>query len=244
MSFAIVWQLIGLVVRSRAILVVVVLAAACNWWFRSVFGDIAGNVLCVALLAGLLLFPATGRYLMARFWCVLDRHRMRACLKVCKVRTMNLDGSLPLMLWARPTKTGEKVWLWVRAGASGEDIEDALTYIAPACFAMDARMQRVRKLSTLVKVEIIRRDPLASSDAIASPLSQLTSLVKNKVKGEGTEAIKAATVEDITAVTPEPVGPEVKKNGSRKTTTASSAPAESANGAVVVSGEDLTDYID
>jgi hypothetical protein len=242
-SFAITWQIIGLVIRSRAVLLVATVAAVGNLWFQAQLGGVVGNLLFVALVAGLLLFPPTGTYLIARFWCVLDRHRMRACLKVCKIRTMNLDGSLPLMLWARPTKTGEKVWLWVRAGASGDDIEDALSYIAPACFAMDARMERVRKLATVVKVEIIRRDPLASSDAIPSPLSRLTTLVKDKIAGEGTEAIRAASVDDITSADPAPLVPLPRKNTTRKTT-AEPKSAEPTKGPVVVSGEDLSDYID
>lgn len=242
-SFAITWQLVGLLLRSRAVLFVLGVLAAANWWLTDVFGDIAGNIVLGVLVVGLLVFPPTGRYLGRRMWCVLDRHRIRACLKVCKVRTMNLDGSLPFLLWARPSQVGERVWIWVRAGASGEDIEDALSYIAPACFARDARIHTVRKLATLVAVDIIRRDPLATSEAIASPLSELATYVKDKVTGEGTETISSATVADITAIEPAPMIPEPRK-GSRKTTTPKPTTATPDGGGVVISGEDLSDYVD
>lgn len=238
-SFAITWQILGLLVRARAVLFVAAVAFLGNEWFKSLFGDLAGSVLFAALVFGLLLFPPTGRFLISRFWCVLDRQRIRACLKVCKVRTMNLDGSLPFMLWARPTKTGERVWVWVRAGAAGDDIEDALTYIAPSCFARDARIHRVRKIATLVAVEIIRRDPLSTGESVPSPLASLSTWVTGVVHGEGTEAIRMATVEDITAT--EPV-PDARKNGRRPVAVSKST--EPAQPAVVVAGEDLTDYID
>ncbi|MBO0885355.1 MAG: hypothetical protein J2P17_34485, partial [Mycobacterium sp.] len=146
-------------------------------------------------------------------------------------------------LWAHPTKTGERIWVWVRAGASGDDIESALSYIAPACFARDARLHSVRKLATLVAVEIIRRDPLSTGQAIPSPLSRLVSLVKGDVTGEGTGTITPVTVADITAteVSPVPEGSTVRKNGHKTTT----KPVESVEktDSFVVAGEDLTDYI-
>lgn len=242
-SFVIVWQLIGLLIRARAVLFVLGVLAAANLWFTDLFGDLAGNLLLLALIVGLLVFQPTGRFLLSRFWCVLDRQRIRACLKVCKVRTMNLDGSLPFMLWARPTKTGERVWLWIRAGASGDDIEAALSYIAPACFARDARLNRVRKLTTIVAVEVIRRDPLATGDAIPSPLSKLSALVTSAVNGEGTEAIRMASVIDITTAEPVPAASEPRRNG-RKTTSPTAVSAAPVVPAVVVSGEDVSDYID
>jgi hypothetical protein len=240
-SFAITWQIIGLLVRARAVLFVAVVVFVGNQWFQSLFGDLTGSVLFLALVAGLLLFPPTGRFLISRFWCVLDRQRIRACLKACKIRTMNLDGSLPFLLWARPTKTGERVWVWVRAGAAGADIEDALTYIAPSCYARDARIHRVRKIATLVAVEVIRRDPLSTGESVSSPLARLSSLVST-VKGEGTEAIRTATVEDITTTEP---ASETRTNG-RKPGSGSSAGSKStepAESSVMVGGEDVTDWV-
>ena len=156
-----------------------------------------------------------------------------------QVFTMNLDGALPFLLWARPTKTGERVWLWIRAGSCWEDIESALEFIASACLARNARLHRVRKLSTVVAVEIVRRDPLSSSDPILSPLAELSTWVMGVVSGEGTEAIRSVSVGEITATDPATVS-EPRKG--RKTTTP--APVEPVGPSVVVSGEDLSDYVD
>jgi hypothetical protein len=245
-SFALTWLITGLVIRARALLVVAAVLVVGNWWFRDLFGDTAGNILVCVLLVGLFVCPPTRRFLLLRLWCVIDRWRMRSCLKSCKVRTMNLDGALPFLLWARPTKTGERIWLWLRSGGSAEDIEAALSFLAPACFARDARIHRVRRLSTLIAVDIIRRDPLSTSTAIPSPLSQLSALVQGVVNGEGTEAIQPASVIEITTADPVIV-PEARRSGRKATTsTTSTAPASVVpeGPSVVVSGEDLSDYLD
>lgn len=232
---------LGLVIRARAFLFVVALVVASVVWLRSWLDPVTADVVLIGTVVVVLVLPWSRRFVVARFWCVVDRHRLRACLRMAKIRTMNLDGSLPFMLWARPTKTGERVWLWVRAGASGDDIEDVLSYIAPACYAREARLHRVRSLSTLVAVELIRRDPLAKKTKLVSPLAKLTSLVTGEVRGEGTESIRAASITDITTVAPIPV--QEQRKPMRKTTSNGVAePAVSPR--VVVSGEDLSDYVD
>jgi hypothetical protein len=243
-SFAATWLIAGLLIRSRALILVIGVLAAANWWFRDLFGDIAGNIILCVLVVGLLVCPPTRRFLLTRLWCVIDRWRMRSCLKACKVRTMNLDGALPLMLWARPTKIGERVWLWLRAGASGDDIDDALTFLAPACFARHAQIHRVRRLSTLVAVDIIRRDPL-TGNTVPSPLAHLSDMVSELFKGEGTEAIQTRSVIEITATEPAPV-PEARRNGRKASASTALVPTTPVpeGKSVVVSGEDLSDYID
>jgi hypothetical protein len=181
--------------------------------------------------------PVTGRYVTARFWCVLDRHRLRLCLRQTKVRTMNMDGSLPLLLWSRPTKIGERVWVWVRAGSSADDIADAVEYIAPACYAREARVERVRKITTLVGIDIIRRDPLGAPEPILSPLARLSNLVRHVTTKEGTDAIRPATLTDITTVVP------AAPSGSSRAR-ATVKPATPTTPVVLVNGEDVTDYID
>jgi hypothetical protein len=87
-----------------------------------------------------------------------------------------------------------------------------------------------------------RRDPLSTGDTIPSPLStvaHLTEAVKGRIRGEGTEAIRATKVADVIATEPPPAGADGRK--ARKTTT---TPAEPVTPVVVVSGEDLSDYID
>src|SRR6185437_5024078 len=41
-------------------------------------------------------------------WCLVTRHRIRTCFSEFIIT--NRTGSLPLILWARPTPVGERVW--------------------------------------------------------------------------------------------------------------------------------------
>jgi hypothetical protein len=235
-------QVVGLLIRSRAELFIlavgltVVLELHTHMDWRSVV------VVSTAPLVVVFTMPYSRRFVVARVWCVLDRHRLRSCLRQTKIRTMNMDGSLPFMLWARPTKTGERIWLWIRAGSSGEDIEAALSYIAPACYAREARLHRVRKLTTLVAVEVIRRDPLGKPEPITSTLATFVGRVTGAAV-EGTDPIQAATVTDITTRSVV----EAKPSAPGHTTKVSARPPAAAvvpPPVVRSNGEDLSDYID
>ncbi|RSM65013.1 hypothetical protein DMH04_50115 [Kibdelosporangium aridum] len=239
-SFTVTWKGLSLAIRLRAYIVVIAALMAANKTLQAFLGGLAGNLVFWGVLLGLFIYGPTRRFLTRRIWCVLDRQRMRACFKVGKVRTMNLDGSLPLLLWARPTKTGERVWLWIRAGSSSEDIEASLSYIAPACYARDARIHRYRKLTTIVAVDIIRRDPLSANEKVPSPLSQLSEKVSGTVAGEGTETIRSVPVIEITEADWGSADPVLRKT--RKSTT--TPPVEPTRPTVIVSGEDLSDYVD
>ena len=62
-----------------------------------------------------------------------------------------------------------------RAGISAEDFEDRIGELRAACYARDARATRNRRWSHLVTIDIIRRDTLAASNTITSPLARLTA---------------------------------------------------------------------
>ncbi|GAA3843140.1 hypothetical protein GCM10022380_71760 [Amycolatopsis tucumanensis] len=189
------WIVVGLgvLLRWRAeIFLAAVFLVGMAWLYHEV-GEGFAWLIFTGVVVVVVLVPQTRWFVFSRFWCLVDRHRLRTCLRQARARTMNLDGALPFMLWARPTKTGERVWLWSRAGSSAGDLEAVLEYIAPACYARDARVHRVRKLSTLFAVEVIRRDPLDRSTPIDSPLAKVANLVR-KSRGEGTEPIAAAPV--------------------------------------------------
>ena len=55
-------------------------------------------------------------------WCLVTRHRIRTCFSEFIIT--NRTGSLPLILWARPTPVGERVWIWLRPGLSLEDLTE------------------------------------------------------------------------------------------------------------------------
>ena len=69
-------------------------------------------------------------------WCLVTRHRIRACFSEFIIT--NRTGSLPVILRARPTPVGERVWIWLRPGLSLDDLLDRLDKIAVACWATAA----------------------------------------------------------------------------------------------------------
>jgi len=115
--------------------------------------------------------PATRRFITRRFWCVLARHRIQ---RLCwEARLHTRSGRLPLILWTRPTKVGERAWLLCRAGTCSEDFEAHVGELRAACFARDARVTRNPRWSQLVRIDIIRRDTLAAAHHVTSPLLSL-----------------------------------------------------------------------
>ena len=130
-------------------------------------GAIGGLVLV------LMAVPPTRRFITRRFWCVLARHRLHRLCYEARLHTRS--GRLPLVLWIRPTKVGERAHLLCRAGICAEDFEAHIGELRAACYAREARVTRNRRWSQLVTIDIIRRDTLAASNTIASPLARLTA---------------------------------------------------------------------
>ena len=126
------------------------------------------------LVAALLGVPVTRRFITRRCWCVIARHRLQ---KLCwEARLHTRSGRLPLILWTRPTKVGERLHLVCRAGICAEDFEAHIGELRAACGARDARVTRNRRWSQLVTIDVIRRDTLAASHAVTSPLERLTAI--------------------------------------------------------------------
>jgi hypothetical protein len=86
------------------------------------------------------------------------------------------SGRLPLIVWTRPTKVGERIHLLCRAGICAEDFEAHIGELRAACGARDARVTRNRRWSQLVTIDVIRRDTLAASQSVSSPLERLTAI--------------------------------------------------------------------
>ena len=121
------------------------------------------------LALGLAVIPHARRFLTARAWCVLARHRLQKLC--CEARLHTRTGRLPLILWIRPTKVGERAHVLCRAGICMEDFEARIDQIRAACFARDARVTRNIRWSQLVTIDIIRRDTLAPHHIVPSPLA-------------------------------------------------------------------------
>jgi len=124
-------------------------------------------------LAVVLAVPHSRRFITRRFWCVLARHRLQRLCYEARLHTRS--GRLPLVLWTRPTKVGERTWVLCRAGICAEDFDAHIGELRAACYARDARVTRNRRWSQLVTIDIIRRDTLAAGELIASPLARLTA---------------------------------------------------------------------
>lgn len=142
-------------------------------WMWTALGDRLGDWLAAVVLvatAGLLVWwPTSRRLLAALLGCTVTRHPLRTA--VAELRLASRAGRLPLMLWLAPTPVGERVRLWCRAGVSAEDIADEAERLRAACFARDVRVTRDRRWSSLVVVEVVRRDPLGARRTVPSPLA-------------------------------------------------------------------------
>ncbi len=108
------------------------------------------------------------RFAVRRFWCVLARHRIQRLCYEARLHTR--AGRLPLVLWTRPTKVGERARILCRAGICAEDFEAHIGELRAACYAREARVTRNRQWSHLVTIDIIRRDTLAADRHVPSPL--------------------------------------------------------------------------
>ena len=110
---------------------------------------------------------------VAWVWCAVVRHRLRLCFAEF-LRSANRvhPGSLPLILLARPTPAGERVWVWLRPGLDLSDLDGKTGKVAVACWAGEVRVVRASaRFAALVRVDITRRDPL--TDRVSSPLPRL-----------------------------------------------------------------------
>ena len=133
-------------------------------WAAVTLGGFAAVVLAV---------PHSRRFITRRFWCVLARHRLQRLCYEARLHTRS--GRLPLVLWTRPTKVGERTWVLYRAGICAEDFDAHIGELRAACYARDARVTRNTRWSHLVTIDIIRRDTLAAGELIASPLARLAA---------------------------------------------------------------------
>lgn len=163
----------------------VVLAHVTAWWVA------LPVVLLVA--SACLVIGRVRRFLVALSWCLAVRHRLRTCFAgIVRGSGGVRPGSLPMVLWARPTPAGERVWLWLRPGLELADLDDKAGRIAVAIPAKQVRVVAAsERYAALVRVDIARRDPLAGR--IDSPLALLVpSLRSDGSKSNDNSEQKAA----------------------------------------------------
>ncbi|MCM0674674.1 hypothetical protein NCC78_08230 [Micromonospora phytophila] len=126
------------------------------------------TLVVVALVVGVpVALPACRRAVIAWTWCLVVRHRLRVCF--AQFIIANQSGSLPLILWARPTPVGERVWVYLRPGLSMADLEGRLDRIAVACHAATALVERASDgNAAYLRFDIKRREVLTAN--VSSPL--------------------------------------------------------------------------
>lgn len=193
--------------------------------------------LVVGIPAGI---PAVRRRLVALAWCLIVRHRLRVCF--AQFIRANASGSLPLILLARPTPVGERVWIYLRPGLSEADLKARLDKIAVACHASTVVVERAsEKTAAFLRVDVKRREVL--TETIPSPLPGLvnpTAPSNPRTTGTMPTGLDLPDVPDTPAEKPAtptaPTKPAAPKNGSKPTATATAAVI---NGA----GEDISDWI-
>jgi hypothetical protein len=131
-------------------------------------------VVLAAAIGIMFAVPWSRRFITRRFWCVLARHRFH---RLCwEARLHTRAGRLPVVLRARPTKVGERLTVWCRAGISADDFIAHSGELTAACYAREARVTRNTAWSQIVTVNIIRRDTLAARHKVGTPLSRLTAV--------------------------------------------------------------------
>lgn len=155
-----------------AIEIVVGLAVLYGWTGLMQATTVALSLLIVAVVVGV---PAAvspvRRLVVSLAWCVIVRHRLRVCFSEFIIT--NRHGSLPLILAARPTPAGERVWVWLRPGLALSDLEGRTDKLAVACWANEVRVMLAGRRATLLRVDVTRRNPLA--DDVASPLPSVAA---------------------------------------------------------------------
>jgi hypothetical protein len=193
-----------------------------GWTWLMSTASLPVSLLVVALVVGVPAgIPPIRRRIVAVTWCVIVRHRLRMCF--ASFIASNRHGTLPLILAARPTPAGERVWVWLRPGLSLADLEaeGQIQKLAVACWANEVRVTREgRRYAALIRIDITRREPLARR--ITSPLP---TLVPDHVPAAAPTSPGMPPVGLDLPDVPEPVTPPAVRDTRRKPRNAHPAPS-------------------
>jgi hypothetical protein len=216
--------------------------AAISGYFQS--NPLWLNALLIIVLCGWIVTdnPAR-RFVLNRIWCVITRHRLRACL--VEMRTLNYSGNLPFIFGCLSTKTGQIVWLWMRPGLSMEDLDNKAETIASACWARSAVIARSKRNAAVVRIEINRRDPLSKTHITSPLLNDTSDMPEAAVADDAVMAFLAPdnAPDDSTPQPPAKTGTagETRTRTSKTKTTA--AVNDSQTVILGANGEDVSDYV-
>ncbi|GAA1594085.1 hypothetical protein GCM10009678_90300 [Actinomadura kijaniata] len=225
-----------------------------GWSLLTGHTNLLVRLVALALLVGVpAAIPASRRFLIACAWCLIVRHRLRVCFHEFIIT--NRSGTLPLILWAKPTPTGERVWAWLRPGLSLHDLQTRVDHIAVACWADTVTVEAASDSNAaLVRIDIKRRTVLTGT--VRPPLAALPGGAAPTDVAPGTDASprQAPTALDLPDV-PNPdttatgkaapkVAPTPNGTASAKTKTGkANAGGQAPQTAASSGGDDVSDWI-
>ncbi|HZO63804.1 MAG TPA: hypothetical protein VFB74_02270 [Kribbellaceae bacterium] len=222
--------------------ILLALTVVYGWMFLARHTHLVVRLLVLVLVVGVPLVVAPiRRRIVAWAWCVIVRHRLRVCF--AEFIIANQSGTLPLILLARPTPVGERVWIYLRPGLSLPDLESRLDKIAVACHASAVTIDRASQTTAAyLRIDVKRRQVLDTT--IDSPLVDL-------VDPDTPTPIRPVPDLPVALDLPD-IGPDVpagktRPNGHPTRPPAPAAPASATTPAAVaaVAGpvDDVTDWI-
>lgn len=218
--------------------------------FASVFGRVFDQPATSGAVVLMLLVPAvvlawgpSRRYSVRHAWCTITRHRLR--LHFAEADIANRSGRLPWIVHVRPTPVGERAFVWMAPGLSIQALEDRATAIASTCWARDARITATRRVVTLVRVDVVRRDPLETTKRTRPIPNRIVALAGRLGRADSNTApIRPGDLGGPSAPAngkPAPAAPAAPAAAAATAPTA--APTAPAGPAVIVNGEDVSDYV-
>jgi hypothetical protein len=184
-------------------------------WLSTHTAAFVAAVLLPLSAAVALAMPPVRRFVRAWVWCAIMRHRLRLSFAAF-LRSRNrihIRGAQPLILLARPTPAGERVWVWLRPGLDLEELENNTTKLAVACWASTVRVACTsQRHAALVRIDVSRRDPLTR--LVTSPLVELVPDAPTRPVPADGDAAGGLDLDQV----PEPVlntGPAPRQRGGR-----------------------------
>jgi hypothetical protein len=201
-------------------------------------------IITLAVLGTPAVFSPVRRNVKAVAFCLISRHRIRTCFSEFIIT--NRYGTLPLILWAKPTPAGERLWIFLRPGLAVSDVQDRADQIAVACWASSVVIELADPSnSALLRIDIKRRDPLIAAAAGFIPDEGLPD--------EGRAIPMAPAALDLTDVTAADVAPaDARRPKSPTQPQWPDAPGRTLTGVVISPDEfagsadaedDISDYI-
>jgi hypothetical protein len=231
-------------IRLRAEITILAGVVLASGWLSTHVPRWGMYTVLITLMVLILGVSPVRRYLVRRWWCVLSRHRARACFRT--TWTMTYDGTLPYLLWSRPTPVGERIRVWLPAGLSVNDIDRVSDKLAAACWARACRIEPDRKRAASLVLHIVRRDPLETAAVAPDLLDTVDSF--DQVHHNGTVTPLPRRGEVMHEVTPRVAVPESAPAGrppqrDRSTTPKKNTSSEPGPPVEGFGGMDVSDYV-